>query len=829
MLGVNFIGAKFKLSQKHKMNKLCYYLPYNFLIGQKDEGIVYLKPGALMRSYSFTCPDLGSSSPESIAAISNYFNSAIKRLGNGWAVHFEARRQLTTQYPGTKWNNTLGFLIDSRRKDLFQNKNLHYKNYYFLTLTYQVKSDLTSKGSTLLYKADNTEGQDYYNKQNVSKELQLFRDRSEEIISFIKSRINITPLDNDEVVSYIASCLGTKWKNRIAPTTPVFFDSFITEEDIETGTCMKVGNSYCPIVAIRDFPAETYPAVFDLLNKADVDYRWTTRWIGMDKVASSKLIEKYQKRFNNSRKSWGQAFVEAAGNVSTDRVDPAAIAFEEDTNEAKVNLSKDLVSFGYYTSCIEVWDENYDVAMEKASYVAGLINSCGFGAKIETSNSFQAWLGMLPGNNYSDVHKTLMSSGNVSHVIPLSSLWTGDMFNRWTSEHFGCDAPLLVGTSYRSPFFLNMNVGDIFHSFIFGPSGAGKSTFLCLLESQWLKYKDAQVIVLDKDKTARGVCIASGGSYVEPGADAFAFQPLKELDTEQDLTWACEFIELCLSEQKVVCNAEKSEAIRAALIQLRDTKAPQRRDITSFQQYVQDEEIKIGIEPYTLDGQYGAIFDAHDTKLEMSNFIMIEMGILMRMGSACITPALMYLFKFIEARFAKENDDKGHPTLLVMDEAWVFLDNPYFAKRIDDWLRTLRKKHVAVVFATQDVPSVAKSSISTTILSQCQTRFYLADPNAASDMLSRYYRTFGLSDAEIASLSQGRMKCDYFYKSPNGARMFQLELDDFQLALLSPPKYVLDRMEAVYGRNSGKELAPEILKTQGFNPDRYLKNYKGEM
>lgn len=826
MLGVDFPGAKFKLSYKHKMNKLCYYLPYNFLIGNKDEGIVYMKPGALMRTYSFICPDLGSSSPEMINSISNYFNAAIKRLGSGWAVHFESRRQLTTKYPGTKWNNQLGYLIDSRRKDLFQNKNAHYKCFFFLTLTYQVKSDLTSKGTSLLYKADKSGNEDYYNMQNVSKEIQFFRDTTDEIISYIKSKIEIDNLDDNGVVSYIASSLSTKWKDRVAPTNPVFFDSFITEEDIETGTCMKIGNMYCPIIAIRDFPSETYPAVFDILNKADVDYRWTTRWIGMDKVQSAKLIEKYQKRFNNSRKSWGQAFVEAAGNVSTDRVDPAAIAFEEDTNEAKVNLSKDIVSFGYYTSCLEVWDENYDTAMEKATYLAGLINSCGFGAKIETSNSFQAWLGMLPGNNYSDVHKTLLSSGNCSHIIPLSSLWTGDFFNRWTSEHIGCSAPLLVGSSYRSPFFLNMNVGDLFHAFIFGPSGAGKSTFLCLLESQWLKYKDAQVIVLDKDKTARGVCIASGGSYVEPGADAFAFQPLKELETEQDLVWACEFIELCLSEQKVICNAEKSEAIRTALIQLRDTKTPERRDITSFQQYVQDDEIKIGIEPYTLDGQYGSIFDAHDTNLEMSNFIMIEMGVLMRMGTACITPALMYLFKFIESRFAKENDDKGHPTLLVMDEAWVFLDNDYFSKRIDDWLRTLRKKHVAVVFATQDVPSVAKSKISTTILSQCQTKFYLADPNAATDILSEYYRKFNLTDSEISALSQARMKRDYFYKSPNGARMFQLELDDYQLALLCPPKSVLDQMEYIHGRNSGKELAADILRAQGFNPDIYLKDYK---
>ncbi|MBO4858786.1 MAG: AAA family ATPase [Treponema sp.] len=826
MLGVDFIGADFKLSKKHKMDKLCYYLPYSFLIGRKNEGIVFLKPGALMRCYSFTCPDLGSASAENIAATSSYFNSAIKRFGDGWACHFESRRQLTDKYPGCSWNNMLGYLIDSRRRDNFKNKNSHYVNYFFLTLTYQVKSDLVNKGSGLIYKKDESEGEDYYNKQNISKELQFFRDKSEELLSFIKSRIELTPLNNDEVVSYIASSLSTKWKNRIAPTSPAFFDSFITEEDIETGTCMKIGDMYCPVVAVRDFPSETYPAVFDLLNKADVDYRWTTRWIGMNKDKSSKLIAKYQKRFNNSRKSWGQVIAEASTNVYTDREDPAAIAFEQDTNEAKVALSNDAVNFGYYTSCVEVWDKDYDTALDKARYIAELINSCGFGAKVEKTNSFQAWLGMLPGNNYADVHKTLLSSANCSHVIPLSSLWTGDFYNGWTDVHLGCGAPLLTATSYRSPFFLNLNVGDVFHSFIFGPSGSGKSTFLCLLESLFTRYRDYQVIILDKDKTARGVCIAAGGLYVEPGADDFAFQPLKDLETELELTWACEFIELCLSEQHISCDAEKSEIIRNALIQLRETKSPDKRTITSFQQYVQDDVIKVGIEPYTLDGQYGSIFDARDTNLEDSQFTMIEMGRLMQMGKACITPALMFIFKFIESKFAAENDDMGHPTLLVLDEAWVFLDNPYFEQRIDTWLRTLRKKHVAVVFATQDVPSVAKSSIASTILSQCFTRFYLADPNALSDMLCESYRTFGLSDSEISCIAGARMKNDYFYKSPSGSRLFQLELDDFQLALLAPPKSVLDGLEYRFGRNSKKELAVDILTSQGINPAKYLKEYK---
>lgn len=828
MLGVNFIDAAFKRARtKFNNNRLCNYLPYSFFIGREDEGIIFLKSGALMRTYSFICPDLGSASAESVNAISVYFNEAIKRLGSGWGMHFESRREVTRKYPGCSWDTELGYIIDSRRKDLFRNAGEHYLNYYFLTLSYQVSPDIISRGSTLLYKKeDDASDQEYYNLRNISKEIDYFRNMSDEAVSYIRSRLDIRELDNAKEVTYIKSCISTRWRVQQPPKQPQFFDHFITDEDVETGSTLKIGDRYVSVVAVRDFPAETYPAIFDLLCKANVEYRWVTRWIGMDKVNASKLIVKYQKRFNNSRKSWGQAFVEAAGNVTTDRVDAAAEAFEEETKDAKVCLSKDIVGFGYYTSCVEVWDKDYNNVISKAKYVQKLINSVGFSAKVETTNTFQAWLGMLPGNVYADVHKTLVSSGNCAHVIPLSSVWTGDFYNRLTAERFACSAPLVVGSSDGSPFFLNLNVGDVFHSFIFGPSGAGKSTFLCLLESQFLKYRDSQIIVLDKDKTARGVCMASGGSYVEPGADTVAFQPLRDLETEADLTWCQEFIELCLAEQNVELSPGQKESIRDALVQMRDSKVPERRDMTTFQLYVQDEDVKNGIQPYTLGGQYGNIFDAQDTNISTARFTMIEMGILMRMGRACVTPALAFLFRFIEGKFAKENDSDGHPSLLVMDEAWVFLDNPFFAKRIDDWLRTLRKKRVAVVFATQDVPSVAKSSISSTILSQCQTRFFLADPNAVSEILAGYYRTFGLSDSEIAALSMARMKCDYLYKSPNGTRMFQLELDDFQLALLCPPSKVLDVIEREYGRNSGREVAVEILNIQGFDPGPYMRGYR---
>jgi type IV secretion system protein VirB4 len=81
---VSFLNA-FPLSPyKEKHNRLSSFCPWAFFVGKYPEGIVLLKGGALMRSYSFVCPDLGSASAESINAVSFFFNEAIKRLGNGW-------------------------------------------------------------------------------------------------------------------------------------------------------------------------------------------------------------------------------------------------------------------------------------------------------------------------------------------------------------------------------------------------------------------------------------------------------------------------------------------------------------------------------------------------------------------------------------------------------------------------------------------------------------------------------------------------------------------------------------------------------------------------
>jgi len=818
---------------REKQNRLSNYCPWSYFAGGFNEGIVLLKSGALMRTYSVVFPDLGSASTETIHNISFLFNESVKRLDNNWCLHFEAQRRLTKEYPRAKWTNIAGFFIDRRREDIFSSQKEHFAVAFYLTLTCRLKNDIYAKTKGILYKKQNKKNKsndDYFNMDIIRKEINAFREASNSCVSALASRTLVEPLNNDEVATFIHSTISSNNHPVITPRRHMLFDHYLTDSDLDIGTCLRLGDYYIPIIAIRDFPNETYPAIFHILNAAHVEYRWVTRWIAKNKTEAAKDIEKYQKRFYASRKSFGTIMAETVASFESGREDPAAVEFEADTNGAKIELAKDLFSFGYYTGNIMVWDKNYDTALDKAHYVIGLVNSTGFNAKIETVNSFNAFLGMQPGNAFANVRRPIVSSGNLSHIVPLSSIWPGLRHNDWTKECFDCAAPLLTcSTSSSTPFFLNLNVNDVGHAFIFGPSGAGKSTLLCLLESQFLKYRNANIVVFDKDKTARSIVMAAGGSYIEPGTGGLVFQPLRHLETASDMSWAAEFIACLCETQGVPVDADMNQAVVSALKLLRDTKSPELRTLSTFQLYCTytDKDgrnpLKSAVQPYTLSGQYASLFDSEVKDIALSRVVMIEMGALMNMGAGAVTPALMYLFRLIEKIYtAPDGGPKDGPTLLVLDEAWVFLDNNFFARKIEEWLVTLRKKHVFCVFATQEVAKAARSRISTTIVSQCLTKIYLADPSAETEVIAEYYKLFGLEPNEIAALSRAQMKKDYYYKSPRGSRMFELCLDPFQLALLSPDHRLLDKLEEKYGHNSGKPLAREILDAKGIPYKQYL-------
>jgi hypothetical protein len=250
------------------------------------------------------------------------------------------------------------------------------------------------------------------------------------------------------------------------------------------------------------------------------------------------------------------------------------------------------------------------------------------------------------------------------------------------------------------------------------------------------------------------------------------------------------------------------------------------RTITTFLQYCNyvDPELNKNIFPERmgdyrwLGGKFGKIFDSAFSGLSLdTRFLAIEMEALMNRGEGCVVPALVYLFNLVDKKF------DGRLTLLILDEAWLFLKNETFSEKIAEWLKVLRKKNVFVVFATQDVADVEKSPLKTTIVQQCLTKIYLADPSALTNAMKPVYTAFGLTETEIAFIQRAEMKRDYFYTSPLGRRMFQLDLGKLTLSLIGGPRHeLLDKLVAEKG--NGIPLCKDILAASKVNYQRLIRH-----
>ena len=810
-------------------NFLAYDTPYAFML---SPGVVMLKNAALLVTYQVEYPDLESSSAVSMASMANLFNSSIMSLANeeGWSIFFDVRRYKTKDYPSGQFDNIAGWLIDQRRTENFHDYGEHFTTDYYVSFVWQLPSDIEEKTTNFFFKKKNSAKKTILGHEGslniVKKEVKNFIEEVEKVMGSLNTKIWNHRLNDSEMLTYLHNNVSLNRHEMIYPDDTFFFlDSIIIDTDVSPSIPLKIGEYYAPVIAINDFPSAVYPGIFDRLNRTMTEFRWTTRYIPMTKEHSAKVADKYQKRMYSSRKSIGTLFTELAANVEIDRENQGAVAMEGEANQIQADIAMGEYVLGYYTSNLMCWDTNYEEARQKARKLQQVIRSCGFACKEETLNNAEAWLGMMTGNVYANIRKPILTSRATSDVIPLSSAWQGMLYNDFTLETCGTAVPLLIcSTSYGTPFFLNLNVRDVGHTFIFGPTGAGKSTLLALLMAQATKYPDANIVCIDKQLSSRCFMVSAGGVYIEPGKDDVAFQPLSELlnpkesserEYKASLMWCQQFIECLILQQGISVTPEMSKCISETL-GLLSVKPMEMHDLTSFQGYVNYSDpntgynpIKAALAPYCREGAFGSIFDAEKTTLDLSRLMTIEMGSLMRLSEKAVAPALMYIFRYLEKLWTVPHGDKQPLTFLILDEAWLYLEHPVFAGFIQEWLRTLRKKKVFCIFATQEVSAASKSSLRDTIVQQCQTKIYLADESAMS--LAESYADFGLTESEIVALSEAVMKRDYYFKNPNGSRMFTLDLDDFQLALISTDHELLDNLENKYGKNTGKELAFEVL------------------
>ena len=791
---------------REPMHRLPDFLPWACLVAP---GVILQKDAILQKTIAFRGPDLASSSSSELASAVARLNNALKRLGSGWAFFFEAQRFESTGYPSSTWPVPAAWIVDVERRRGFEAAASHFESAYFLTVVWQMPPVGHTRFQALFFDDPGTRSQ----RQDALRDLALFQKGVAELVDIMEGVfVDVVELDDPETLSYLHSTISTNRHPVAVPEVPMYLDAFLPDVAFTPGDVPMLGEWFVPTCTIAGFPGTSVPGILDELNHLQVDYLWVTRYICLDKEDAKAEIEKYRKRWWSKRKGLWTLLREEATKQESALVDSAAANQAADADAALQELGDDLVSFGYLTATVTVWDPDVQQARRKLQAVKQAIQSKGFVVRDETLNGREAWLGSIPGNVYPNVRRPLVSSLNLAHLLPISAVWAGSAENVHLKKVSGVGhAHLYCSTAGGTPFRLNLNVGDVGHTLIVGPTGAGKSTLLAILALQWLRYPEGRVIIFDKDRSARAATLAVNGNLYEPGNERTptAFHPLARIDERTERIWASKFIRNLLLAQKIEETPEAKHDIDKAL-ELTASAPPEQRTLTNLTVNLASLALKEALRPYTLQGAFGQIFDADHEDLASARWQMFEMRHLMALGEDAVAPALDYLFHRVE-----EHCD-GRPTLMILDEAWLFLSHPIFARRLQAWLKTLRKANVYLVCATQEVADAARSPIAATIASACHTKIYLADEEALTPTIKEAYQEFGLTETEVQILATGQKKRDYYYRSALGRRLFRLDLDPVALAFagMSSPddqKY-LDEMVA---GGEPSSYAAQILRHHG--------------
>ncbi|HMJ09840.1 MAG TPA: conjugal transfer protein TrbE [Polyangiaceae bacterium] len=779
-----------------------------------QDGIVVGKDGSLMAGWRYQCPDTASSTEAEQEHLAAQLNRALAPLGGGWMVHVDAVREPADQDAArSEFPDPVTAAIEAERREFFARRGTVYEGYFVLTVTYLPPALAQSKFVEVMFEDDRpARGARAHSEHLVgvfNRDIKALEARLPIKLERLRARDAYTEygaVRQDDFLRWLHYCV-TGLSHPIAlPSNAAYLDLLIGGQDLWGGVVPKIGKKFIQVVAIEGFPLESRPAMLVALAELPCEYRWSTRFIFLDRHEAVRSLESYRRKWRQKIRG----IVDQVLQTQSGAFDHDAVGMVADADAALSEVNSGLVAQGFYTSVVVLMDESRERVTRAAEQTYRVITRLGFSAaRIEDVNTLEAYLGSLPGHGVQNVRRPLLNTLNLADLLPSSTIWAGEHFA--PCPYYPPESPRLLEclTGGCTPFRLNLHVGDVGHTLMFGPTGSGKSTHLALLAAQLRRYPGMRIFAFDNGKSLYPLVSAIAGStqgrsglHFELAAEgALSFAPLQFLETRSDRAWAMEWVDIMLGLGGLQTTGSQRNEIALAVLNMHETGA---RSLTELVLTLQDADMRAALEQYTVRGSMGHLLDARDDALELSDFTVFEVEELMSLGDRFALPVLWYLFRRIERSL------RGQPAAILLDEAWVMLGHPVFREKIRQWLKVLRKSNCLVLLATQSLSDASRSGILDVLSESCATKIFLPNPNAREESASALYRGMGLNARQIDILASATPKKHYYYVSSEGRRLYELALGPVALAFCGA---------------SGKEDLEQISKLQRDRGDHWVESW----
>ncbi|MBS1303276.1 hypothetical protein [Loktanella sp. SALINAS62] len=514
------------------------------------------------------------------------------------------------------------------------------------------------------------------------------------------------------------------------------------------------GEAVAAVVSVKENPTATTPGALDALGALDdvvVVHSYAP-------IHRDNIVEQARTRILQMQ----------ASNDLAQRV-------ENQLFEAVDRIESGELGVGEYRLTILVRAPDRKELDARMSDVMSICQRAGFRMLRDRAATATELLSCHPGNG----HMTARSSYVTSETFAdLASLHGADI-GAGVGEVPWNEPITVLETERGTPYRFNLHPRGLpdaeptnGHTLVLGPSNGGKTTTTLFLAAQALRH-GGRLIALDKDRAMEMPIRAMGGTYaaVKVG-EPTGLNPLLTETGPRGEAWLLGWFSALLENTGKPLTPTQSQALKSAIRQ--NASAPD--SLKNFSQFVSligdaddGNDLALRVREWGPDGRYSWVFGESDDVLVnfgANDVTALDLTEVLAAGTER-TAILAYLFRALEMVM-----EEKRPMVLVVDEAWQVLDDPYFAIEMKKWLVTARKMNVVVVMLTQ-FPSQIQQSAAKSILEGLPNQ--LIFPNHRAE--PNHYDGMSMSDGELSFiLSKSLQGRKALHRTDTGSTILDVDL-----------------------------------------------------
>ncbi len=301
------------------------------------------------------------------------------------------------------------------------------------------------------------------------------------------------------------------------------------------------------------------------------------------------------------------------------------------------------------------------------------------------------------------------------------------------------------------------------NSLILATSGAGKS-FAVKLEILRYLLLWVDVIVIDPENEYKPLCEKVWGTYVNISVSSqqyinpFDLPPkIEDIDYQKGDLLRGQIMNLIsliavlvwwiLPEEEALLDSALQTTYELKEITMQDDEIvwktiPRMEDLLNVLEGMEwGEKLGIKLSKY-VTGTFGKLFN-NDTNVDLSNTLTVFS--IRDLEDALKTPAMFNILNYIRATVRSKKKKR----LLVVDEAWIMMQQEVSAQFLYQLIKRARKYGLWVATITQDVEDFISSKYGKPIVSNASMQLLLKQSTSSIKSLEE---TFGLSEAEKQQL-----------------------------------------------------------------------------